>query len=168
MTIKSKIFEYGNEHEADWPPRFVEKKAGFVGYWDADSMTFKEGYPPNPNNQFGTAPTVMFDSMPKTYHEAGGREVESRAEWQRLDKETNSLTFGNVNESRKYTEKGNKQQAKELKRDRRKASEEALKMVRANPKEIHEKCQKQAEKQHKTAKAIADNYGLHKQLKEIL
>lgn len=154
MTIKTRTFNYGDEKESSWPPMFGTKTEGESNhmYWDAESQSIKEGYPPNPNNNFGEAPTVIFDSMPPTYHEKAGRIVESRKEWNRLDQETGALTFSSVKESRKYIEKGNKEQAKALKADRRRASEEALKMVRANPKEINQKLQKQAEKQQEVAK----------------
>lgn len=151
-AIKSKIFNYGHEHEADWPPQFPETIRGSVGYIDPITKLYVEGFPPNPNNQFGIAPMAIFDSMPPTYHERACRIVESRKEWERLDQETGSLTFGNVKESRKYIKKGVKEETKAMKKDRRKASEEAIKMVRANPKEINQKWQKHSEKQFEEAK----------------
>jgi hypothetical protein len=168
MTIKSRVFNYGNEHEAEWPPRFPEKSRGLVGYIDPETKEFKEGYPPNPNNQFGTPPTVIFDSMPAAYHEGACRTVESRKEWNRLDQEHGTLTFGNIEEPRRYAKTRTAEEKRELKRDRRRASEEALKMVRANPRHISQKWQKEAEKQEKTAKKIAENYGIQKELKGII
>lgn len=100
--------------------------------------------------------------MPPTYHEKACRIVESRQEWERLDKETGAITFGSIKEPRKYIEKGEKEKAKELKQDRRRASLEALRKVRANPKEIRQKFQKEAEKQEEVAKKS----GLTKLLKE--
>lgn len=167
MTIKSKVFNYGDEKEADWPPKYPNNPKGMVGYWDEETKAFKRGYPPNRNNQFGTAPSVIFDSMPPTYHEGASRIVESRKEWERLDKETGSLTFGSIKEPRRHVEKGQKERDRELRKDRRRATEEALKAVRANPREINQKWEKEAEKQRKTAKKIADNYGLHKELKDV-
>lgn len=168
MTIKTKSFNYGDKKEASWPPKFPKKAKGVLGYWDKEKQKFVEGRPPNPNNQFGIAPIAIFDSMPPTYHEAACQMVESRKEWDRLDRETNSLTFSNVKESRSHVEKGSKEKARELRKDRRRASEEAIKMVRANPKHINQKLQKEAEKQRKTAKQIANNYDLHNELKDIL
>jgi hypothetical protein len=152
MTIKSKIHNYGHEHESDWPPRFPENPRGLVGYIDPETKEFKEGTPPNTNNQFGVAPMVIFDSMPPTYHEGACRTVESRKEWNMLDEQTGSLTFGSMKEPRKHIERGNTEAAKALRADRRRASEEALKMVRANPKEINQKWAKEAEKQAEVAK----------------
>jgi len=160
--IKSKIFNYGNEHEAEWPPQFPQGLKGLVGYVDPKTKEFVEGYPPNPNNQFGVAPSVIFDSMAPAYHEGACRVIESREEWNRLDKEHNLLTFSSVKEPRGYMDKGNKAEAKAIKRDRRKASIEATEMVRANPKEIREKLNKQAENQLEAAKKS----GMDKVLKE--
>lgn len=164
MSIKSKIFNYGHEHEAEWPPLFGSKdeNTAQVYHWDEETKSLKEGHAPNRNNQFGQAPSVIFDSMPPTYHEGACRTVESRKEWERLDKETGSITFGSINEPRKHIERGNKEQQKELKADRRRAALEAIRKVRANPKEIRQKFEKQAEKQLETAKKS----GLTKLLKE--
>jgi len=162
LSIKSKIFNYGNEHEAEWPPQFPDKNHCGHFYWDKETNTFKEGWPPNPNNKFGTAPTAIFDSMPAQYHERAGRVIESRKEWDRLDKQYGCLTFGSINEPRTHIEKGNKEKQKEIKQDRHRASEEALKMVRANPKEINQKWNKESEKQLETAKKS----GLTKLLKD--
>jgi hypothetical protein len=160
MSIKSKIHKYGHEHEASWPPSFVEKPRGVVGYIDPETKQFKEGYPPNPNNQFGVAPMAIFDSMPKTYHEKAGCFVESRSEWERLDQATGSMTFGSIAEPKRHMAKALQEERKALKQDRRRAAEEAIKMVRANPTEIRQKLNQEAEKQ----RAAADKAGITKLL----
>lgn len=152
MPIKSKIHTYGDEKESSWPPRLPSKNNSGSFYWERDKQEFVEGRPPNPNNQFGVAPIAIFDSMPATYHEGAKRLVESRQEWDRLDKETGCLTFSSLKEPKKYAEKGKNDYEKELKKDRRKATEEAIKMVRANPRHIHQKIQKQGEAQENEAK----------------
>ena len=156
MSIKSKIHKYGHEHESSWPPMFPKRTRRVVGYIDPETKQFVEGYPPNRNNQFGVAPMAIFDSMPKTYHEKAGCFVESRSEWERLDQATGSMTFGSVAEPRKHMAKAAQDEQKALKQDRRKAAEEALKMVRANPTEIRQKLNKEAEAQ----KEIAEKSGL--------
>jgi len=164
MTIKSKVHNYGHEHESDWPPMFPQDTSGGSFYWDKETQTFKEGYPPNPNNKFGVAPTVIFDSMPPTYHEGACRTVESRAEWERLDKETGSLTFSSTEEPKKHIAIKTKEEKKALREDRRNASLEAIRKVRANPREINQKFQKEAEKQAE----IAKQSGLDKILKGVI
>ena len=150
--IQSKVFNYGNEKEASWLPPFPDKNNSGCFYWDKETQTFREGRPPNPNPQLGVAPMVITDSMQPTYHEGAGRLVESRQEWDRLDKETGCLTFGSIKEPRKLMDQAVKETKKELKQDRRKASVEALRMVRSNPREIRQKLNKQAEKQAEVAK----------------
>lgn len=162
MTIKSKIFNYGSEKEAEWPPRFPEGKRRGVFHVDKVTKEISPGLPPNENPRYGVAPMAIFDSMPATYHEGACRMVESRAEWERLDRETGCLTFGSIKEPRQCVAKGAEAQKKAIKQDRRKAAEEALKMVRANPREINQKWAKQAEKQ----KEIAKKSGLEPLLKE--
>ncbi len=164
MPIKSKIHTYGDEKESSWPPRFPTKKEGGIFHWDREKMQFVEGYPPNPNNHFGDAPIAITPGMPKTYHEGAQRFIDDRNEWNRADKETGSITFSSIKEPRKYVEKGQSEYMQALKKDRRKASEEAVKMVRANPKEIRQKLDKQAEKQEETAKKS----GLTKLIKEAI
>jgi hypothetical protein len=151
--IKSKIFEYGNEHESEWPPKFgTNNGKGGIYYYDKEKEQMVEGYPPNKNNSYGVAPMVVFDSMPKTYHEAACREVESRKEWARLDKEYGCITFANQKEAEKPLKVKLKEEKQGLKIDRRKAAEKALRMHRDNPKEMREKVAKQRELQESIAK----------------
>jgi len=152
LTIKSKIHKYGDENESEWPPQFPRKQTRGIFYWDRETKSLKPGHPPNPNNRFGEAPTVIFDSMPKTYHEGAQQWVESRSEWNQLDEQTGSITFGSVAEPRKYVEKGTKEERAALRADRRRASLEAIQKVRANPTEIRQKLDKEAAKQEKLAK----------------
>ncbi len=162
MKIKSKIFEYGNEKESSWPPKYPAKRTRGVFHVDQDTKELTPGYPKSKNKKYGVAPMAIFDSMPPTYHEGACRLVESRAEWERLDRETGSLTFGSMDEPRRYAAEGSKKEQKAIKQDRRRAAEEALKMVRANPKEINQKWNKHAEKQ----KDLAKKSGLEPMLKE--
>lgn len=152
MTIKSKIHNYGHEHESEWPSKYPKDARGLVGYIDPDTKEFKEGYPPNPNNQFGVAPNVIFDSIKPEYHEGACRMVDSRKEWERLDHEHNKLTFGSVEESRRHVQKGMRAQRKAVREDRRRADRESRKMNLANPEEASAKRRARAEEQIKVAK----------------
>lgn len=173
MSIKSKIHNYGHEKESSWPPRFPrEDNKGGHWYIDPDKG-LTEGYPP-PDPNRGKAPLVIFDSMPAEYHQGAGRIVESRKEWDRLDKEHNTLTFGSRKEIKRSTKQGKKQKEKEFKEDRNIAVREGIQKVRANPKEIREKLQKEGEKQRETAREIVKTYEecggslIDKNLKEII
>jgi hypothetical protein len=149
MTIKSKIHTYGNEHESEWPPAFGSRQSGPM-YYCKERKCMVEGYPPNPNNCFGIAPMVLFDEMPTTYHEAAGREVSSRKEWERLDRETGAITFGSREEPTKHIQNNVKQEEQALKEDRRRASLNAYQAYKENPQEVIQKVEKQTEQQMRT------------------
>lgn len=152
MSIKSKIHTYGNEHESEWPPRFPENPRGVVGYVEPSTKKFVEGHPPNPNNRFGTSAALHLDSMTPTYHEKGCCMVESKQEWDRLDRETGALTFGSVEEARRYAKRNVDDEKKALKADRIRAAKAAREKVRSDPRGVRQKLQKQAEKQAEIAK----------------
>lgn len=129
-------------------------------YFDKTLNKMIEGYPPNPNPKFGTAPCVIFDSMPAQYHEAAGRVIESRSEWELADKQYNTITFGSIKDAKVKVDLANKEKKK--KAEYRKASLTALEKWRANPKEEKQKLQKRQEEQMATLKKA----GLNKVLKE--
>lgn len=149
MTIKSKPINRGNPCEAQW---LSDEPSGERGtfYFDESTGKLTPGYPPEKFPKYGTAPMVMFDEMPTTYHEAAGRDVSSRKEWERLDKETGAITFGSLEEPKKHIQKNIKEEDKALKADRRKASLNAYQAYKENPQEVRQKVEKQTEQQLKT------------------
>jgi hypothetical protein len=147
--IQTKLFCFGHEHESEWPPAFGSRQSGPM-YYCKERKCMVEGYPPNPNNCFGVAPMVMFDEMPTTYHEAAGREVNSRKEWERLDRETGAITFGSREEPTKHIQNNVKQEEQALRDDRRRASLNAYQAYKENPQEVIQKVAKQTEQQMQT------------------
>jgi hypothetical protein len=141
MTIKSKIHNYGDENESEWPSRFGTGEKGI--------FRFGEVYQPK---IYGQAPIAIMDSMPKTYHEGACREVESRKEWNRLDKEHGCITFGSQEEAQRPLKQRIKEEKTDYKKGLRKASETALQMHRENPREMSQKVAKQRELQERVAK----------------
>lgn len=159
--IKSKIHKYGHENESAWPPPFGNRKSGRC-YYDKERRCIVEGSPPPKYEKHGQAPIAIMDSMEKTYHEAAGRHIESRKEWNAADKETGSLTFGSRDEVARHTAKGQRDKERELKSDRRQAGLSAWQAYRENPKEVKAKLNKRAEEQM----AVAKKAGLKKHLKD--
>jgi hypothetical protein len=145
--IVTKIFNYGDEKESEWPSQFG---TGEKGVFHVKAGEVVEGYPENINLNFGTAPTVIFDSMPEQYHEGACRKIDSRKEWNKADQESGTLTFGNKAEATPRVDEANARKAK--KAELRKASKAALDAYRANPREVRQKLEKQAEAQVKTLK----------------
>ena len=141
--IQSKIHNYGHEHESDWPPPFGTNNS--KGFRKVYGEVFKPKI-------YGQAPIAIMDSMPKTYHEGACREVESRKEWERLDKEFGCITFGSQEEAERPLKQKLKEEKIDYKKSLRKASETALQMHRENPHEMKQKVQKQRELQERIAK----------------
>ena len=81
-------------------------------YFDKKTQTMKEGYPPDENIYYGQAPTVIFDSMPKTYHPGICREVESRSEWELADKVSGTITFTNYEQAKIKRDEANERKKK--------------------------------------------------------
>lgn len=162
--ITTKSFIYGAEHEASWPPRFPEERRGVVMYYDKEKGEMVEGYPPSKIDRHGVAPMVLFDSMPETYHEGVCRKISSRKEWEFADKQTGKLTFGSIEEPRRYVKKGVSEGEKLLKADRRQAARAAIEAYNTNPKEVKQKLQKQAEKQIK----VLERAGMTQELKKAI
>ena len=148
MTIRSRIHEAGHEHESEWPTLNGTGEKG-VFYWDEDGK-IQEGYPPNPNPVYDTAPIAILDSIKPRYHEGACRTIESRKEWEMENKAHNMLTFSSLDEAKpKRNEYEEKRKKKE---EYRKASKAAIERVRSNPREVRQKLEKQGEKQMETLK----------------
>lgn len=91
--------------------------------------------------QYGTAPTVMFDSMPKTYHHGVEREIESRREWNAADRDSGSYTFGSVEDAKPKIDAANAEKAR--KAELREASSTALQAYKQNPKDTSDRIRTQ-------------------------
>lgn len=152
MTIKSKIHKAGHEHESSWPPPLDGSNKGGRFYFDRSLQKMVEGNPPDENLKFGDAPQVIFDSMPKTYHEAACRFVESRKEWNLLDKQHGTITFGSQAEAERPLKARIQDEKKEYKQGLRKASLAALQMHEQNPQEMRQRAEKRREAQERIAK----------------
>ncbi len=139
--IKSRVHEYGNAKEASWPPQFPETAQGFHGYWDKEQQRFMEGSPPIREKIYGEAPTVIFDSMPKTYHHGIQREIETRSEWRAADAAAGTITFGSREEAAPRIDQANER--KKRRQEIRKASVTAMQAYRENPREVSQRVEKQ-------------------------
>lgn len=89
--ITSRSFEYGNEKESEWPPKFPSCKGG-VWYRDKETGEFKEGYPPPTNNKFGDAPYIIGDTIDQYYHPGAGVWTDSKSGLRSLDRATGCIT----------------------------------------------------------------------------
>ena len=129
-------------------------------YWNEEKQKIVEGYPPDKRKVYGQAPNVIFDSMPKTYHPKADKEVESRSEWNMLDKMHGTITFGSKESARPRVDQAN--EAKRRRQEIRKASQKALQAYKENPTEVKQKLQKQGEQQIETLKISGLDKDLNK------
>ena len=160
--IRSKVHQGGHKHESSWPSQFGTLDTTPC-YVDPETKEVKEGYPPKRFEKHGQAPYAIMDSMPKTYHEGVGREIESRTEWEMADKQCNTITFSSADEVRRHTKRGVEKEKADLKADRRKASIEATREYRENPKQVKDRLRVKGEEQVKQLKKA----GLTKELKKM-
>lgn len=110
--IVTKIFNYGDENESSWPPKYGTGGSG-VYHIDKESGELKEGYPEPEFKPYGQAPYVIQDTIDKYYHPAAETWVESRSKLRQFDDMTGTIT----------TDKklpGNPSRQRDLEKERRK------------------------------------------------
>lgn len=106
--IVTKIFNYGNEDESKWPPKYGTGGGSGVFYYDKETRTMKEGYPPNQNKKYGEAPYIILDEMEPYRHPATGQVLTSKKALAETDKacgtfttDKQQITDGSVQRARK-------------------------------------------------------------------
>lgn len=165
-NIKSRVFNSGNEKEADWPPQFGTLDKTPM-YFDKEKGCMVEGYPP-PREVFGVAPMVIFDSMDEQYHHGVCRPISSRKEWQEADRESNSATVSPEDWKRnsERREALKRKQEFELAKDRRRASIEAVRAFRENREGFEQKMRQRAAEQEQMAESTGIKSLITKTIKE--
>lgn len=61
-------------------------------YWDKETQTFKEGYPPDPNPKFGQAPIVTMGTITPMRHPGTGQIIDNVRDWDLADKMSGTYT----------------------------------------------------------------------------
>jgi len=146
---KSKIHKYGGDCESDWPSQYGTRERG-IFHIDRDTGEATAGYPPQRHETHGQAPMVLFDSMPKTYHEGIGRQIESRKEWEQADRESGCVTFGSKESAKPTLTDQKKLQIR--KADSKQAILETCKMYEQNPEVVKGKAAAIRKEQKESAK----------------
>ncbi len=89
--IRSRLFQYGNEKESEWPPQYGEGERGFFWYDREKGEITQE--PPKRPEKYGQAPIVIQDSLRDPYYHPGAcKWTESRSELHKLDDTTGCIT----------------------------------------------------------------------------
>ena len=142
--IQTRIFQYGNEKESDWPPKFPTVK-GFHGYFDREKQEFVEGSPPV-RKVFDKAPVVIADTIDPYYHPKACITVDSRSKLRDIDNACGTITTDKLqppNPSRQSELKA------KIKKDRHEALHKAVAQIDAGTapmsEETRELCKKQNE-----------------------
>ncbi len=89
--IVTRPFQFGNEKESEWPPRFGTGGSGHF-YWDEETRKFKEGYPPPKYPRYGQAPAVISDTMEPYFHPRAQMLIESKSQLREVDKACGTFT----------------------------------------------------------------------------
>lgn len=77
--IKSRVFQYGDEKESSWPPRFGTGEHG-IFHIDKETGKLKKGYAPR-EEKLGEAPLVFFDDIKPTRHPYTGNVITTKKAW---------------------------------------------------------------------------------------
>lgn len=88
--IQTRIFQYGDEKESSWPPRFGTGGSGV--YHLGKDGKIKKGCPAPEVIPFGKAPYVIQDTIEPYRHPATGRWLESRSALRQEDAATGTIT----------------------------------------------------------------------------
>lgn len=144
MKIQTRVFEYGNEKEADWPPMFGNRKSG-VSHWDPIKKKMVEGYPPRKEPVFGKAPMVIQDSMDAERHPMTGETVDSRARWRRIDRENGLVT---TDRHEPASDAPIRKRDAEIRKDRSRALRKAVAAIDNNMAPINEETRVLCERQN--------------------
>lgn len=163
MKIRSRVHNYGHEKESSWPPKYgtLDKTPMYI---DRNTGELKAGYPP-PREVHDVAPMVIFDSMPKEYHQGVGREIESRKEWERADQEAGTVTFGKKEDAAPKVDKANKARAERT--ERRKAIKETVQHWNENPEQMKQILNHRKREQEIIAKKSGLDTLINQELKKI-
>jgi hypothetical protein len=139
--IQTKIFEYGDENESEWPPKYGTGKGG-CWYYDKETRKMVEGRPPPTEKTYGQAPYVIGDTLKQAYYHPGAeRWTESRSQLNALDNATGTITT----DKKLPPDPSNARERERLRRlDHKKSLREAVQMVDAGTaplsEETKEKC----------------------------
>lgn len=89
--IQTRTFQYGNEKESEWPPKYGTGESGSF-YWDPETRKFIKGHPPLKIKQYGQAPYIITDEMQPYYHPKAQMVVDSKSRLRQIDEALGTIT----------------------------------------------------------------------------
>lgn len=89
--IVTRPFNYGDEKEGSWPPRFG---TGGSGVYHIDEKTGQavKGYPPPRNKVYAKAPYIITDTIDAHYHHGACQWTESKSKLKHMDEASGTIT----------------------------------------------------------------------------
>ena len=143
--IQTRIFNYGDEKEADWPPPYGSQEKGLF-YFDKETQKMVRGLPPDPHPKLAEAPYIIQDTIDKYYHPAAEKWVDSRSQLKTIDKVCGTITTDKKLEPDSSWARENKRKRREdLHRSMRKAIAQLDAGTAPLTQEVREKCERQNE-----------------------
>lgn len=124
MTIKTRVFNYGDEKESSWPPLFGTGGSGL--YHLGEDGKLKEGPPPDKTKRYGEAPFVIQDTIDGFKHAASGEWIESRSKLRDTDRACGTITTDKRQDATPYTRAREQRYKRELKADIHQAMRRAI------------------------------------------
>lgn len=91
--IKSKIFNYGDKNESEWPPRFGNRKSG-RSYWNKEKKCMVEGSP-DPSHISKALDNFTSDVIDPTESMINGKHYSSKSRLRRHYKDHGKREVGN-------------------------------------------------------------------------
>lgn len=97
--IVTRTFQYGDEKESEWPPKFgtvsiFGDEHGGLFHIDEETGETREGPPPYKYNYFGRSANVHQDSMEPYFHPGINRYVDTRRGLQEADRASGMISSG--------------------------------------------------------------------------
>lgn len=142
--IRTKIFNYGDKCESEWPPMFGKGGSGTY-YRDPKTGIFKKGYPPPKEVKYGQAPNIIQDTTTAYYHPAAEKWTESKKEIEYLDNITGTITTDKKIPPNPYNQKEAK---KRRHQDIRESTRKAVAQIDAGTAPLTEETRAMCERQN--------------------
>lgn len=143
--IKSRVFQYGDDCESDWPPKYgTSQGRGSFGYWDSNLKKFVEGAPPQ-RQKHGEGPYIIGDTIDKYYHPGACQWTDSRSKLKALDKDTGCIT---TDKKLPPDPSWQKQRQRERQEDSRKALFKSVAQIDAGTAPLTEETRQLCERQN--------------------
>lgn len=142
--IVTRPFNYGDDNESEWPPKFGDRESGHF-YYDKETRQTIKGFPPTKIQKFGDAPYIIGDTIDQYFHPGAGMWTDSKSGLRNLDKSTGCITTDKMIPA---DNSAKKQREAERKKDGHEALHKAVAMIDAGTAPLTEETRAMCERQN--------------------